>query len=756
MPINVIGIITLAVALLNIVLGFIVLIKNPKNSNNLVYSTSVCSIALWIIFTYLYNNPTILSPEIWLKIVYLASYGMLISQTIFAFIFPRRLKDDFIYYAVPIFLTVLPSIYVLLIQDSVVLFAVNYPQRFLSIAEMGSGYLIYTIPNTLGILLLAIYFLKKSRKFVGYEKAQIQFYITGALMMMLPIIVIDYFIPLISGDTSLFVYGPLFVIPFSISVAYSILEDRFVNIKGTLKKAMTFSSRLILIISLLVIFLTLYKKGLFPRESFLINIALYSIGAMITFYIEEKVMVFLLGRVFKDRENMEKILDDFLEVANMELSLERIFINVDRTIEKVFKIENVGLLLYNRNNYTISKSFLQDFPNLGLDVFMSIMKYWEEIVPDRILVVDEVKRATILNRKELPGPLSRVLGTLEKYSVSVILPFSSRTNLDGIIILGYRFDRYPLSIEDIEVMKKLTQNIGVSVGRALLYEEVQTFNQTLQQKVSEQTKELQQKVLELQEARRKERDMIDIMGHELRTPATIVKLNVELLEKYIDSNPEEFRKYVDRIKGAIENEIKLINTLLSSAKLEGNKIEIKEEKVDIVGEIEMAIHGHESDSEDKELVLINKVKDGTPEVYSDKARTVEILNNLIDNAIKYTDNGSVTIETDFDDEYVKVSVIDTGKGIPENEISKLGQKFHRIDNYLESSQSLDIVRPGGTGLGLYVTFRLVELMGGKIWVESKLGEGSKFIFTLPRYRGQKSEPNGSNNMFERLGLSRSN
>ena len=229
-------------------------------------------------------------------------------------------------------------------------------------------------------------------------------------------------------------------------------------------------------------------------------------------------------------------------------------------------------------------------------------------------------------------------------------------------------------------------------------------------------------------------------------------------EKYIDSNPTDFKKYLDRIKDSIENEIKLINTLLTSAKLEGNRVEISNESVNIKDEIDMVLHGHELEAQNKGIILLNQVLLDTPNVYADKVRTIEIIDNLLGNGIKYTKQGSVTIQTEYDDDNVKVSVIDTGDGIPQEEIAKLGNKFHRVGNYIQDGGDMEIVRPGGTGLGLFVVFGLVNLMNGKIWVESEVGKGSKFIFTLPRYKGQevKVAHSESRNMFDRLGLSRSN
>lgn len=248
--------------------------------------------------------------------------------------------------------------------------------------------------------------------------------------------------------------------------------------------------------------------------------------------------------------------------------------------------------------------------------------------------------------------------------------------------------------------------------------------------------------------------MLDIMGHELRTPATIVKLNTDLLGKFVDNNPKSYQKYLDRIKNSIENEIRLIDTLLSSAKLEGKKIELNRERLSITEQIETVLHGYEYQIKQKGLRVMVDLEDDMKDVYADKVRVVEIIDNLLSNAIKYTDEGSIIMKAEDTDDYVKVSIIDSGKGIPEKEIPRLGTKFHRIENYITGESNFNIVRPGGTGLGLYVVYALIEMMGGKIWVHSQVGKGTTFSFTLPVYKGQgvRIPSVDEKNLFEKFGL----
>ena len=238
-----------------------------------------------------------------------------------------------------------------------------------------------------------------------------------------------------------------------------------------------------------------------------------------------------------------------------------------------------------------------------------------------------------------------------------------------------------------------------------------------------------------------------------------MKLNAQLLDQIIKKKDiKSLNKYVSRIQDGVEREIKLINTLLSSAKLEGDKIKLEPEEVDLKPEIEMSLHAYEKQAKQKGLKLIDKTPDKIHHVFGDHARIVEIVNNLISNAVKYTERGSVTIESSEYGNVVQLDFIDTGAGIPEKDIPNLGKKFYRVQTYIdaENSDDVNIVRPGGTGLGLYVVFQLVRKMGGDIHVKSEVGKGSVFSITLPKYVGQTSQnaTTESLNMFERIGLTR--
>ncbi len=444
----------------------------------------------------------------------------------------------------------------------------------------------------------------------------------------------------------------------------------------------------------------------------------------------------------KNRRLMRKQVTSFIEESTSKLQTADICQSLIKTLHLILKTKDITIRIINNKEMNNLEKMIEQWWRL---------RKRTPIINREVLIESYYD---IKNNKELS---QKIFYNIQAQNIDMIIPISNPKNILGFIYI--RNSPKILNETDYKTLELLSNTVSVSISRALIYEEVKELNSSLQQKVDAQTKELKQKVKLLEEARRKENDMIDIMGHELRTPATIVKLNIDFLSKFKEKLPSEketFEKYINRIKDAVETEIKLINTLLTSAKLVGNKVELNMEKVNVLKEVEMALRAEEQTAQQKGLLLINNIKQDLF-AYADSARVAEIFFNLINNAVKYTDKGSITIDGSIEGNYIKVSVKDTGKGIPQKDISKLGSKFFRTQTYIHSKDSDDfnIVRPGGTGLGLYVTFGLAKKMNGKILVDSKEGIGSIFTVYLPKYSKRELSNNNKNNtndMFKKLGL----
>ncbi len=214
-------------------------------------------------------------------------------------------------------------------------------------------------------------------------------------------------------------------------------------------------------------------------------------------------------------------------------------------------------------------------------------------------------------------------------------------------------------------------------------------------------------------------------------------MTLELLNMKLESNSftvDDYKKYSERMTEALQREIILLERMLSSAKLDANKMKINKEKVDLKKIIDDSLLAFRKQAGEKGLKLTsNANKFKQLYITGDATRAPEVIDNLVSNAIKYTEKGGVTIRINEERDFIKVDIIDTGIGIPKDKIKLLGQKFYRVNQYIDDD-AYNIVRPGGTGLGLYVTFNLIKLMGGKYKVTSKVGKGSTFTVYFKKWK----------------------
>lgn len=246
------------------------------------------------------------------------------------------------------------------------------------------------------------------------------------------------------------------------------------------------------------------------------------------------------------------------------------------------------------------------------------------------------------------------------------------------------------------------------------------------------------------EEERRQSDFISTASHEMRTPIAAIEGYLALvLNPKVSTVDERARKYLEKAHSSTQHLAQLFQDLLTSSKAEDGRIASYPTVVELGEVLEQIADGGRFNAQKKGLELKYQVSSNKEitggtivrplfYIYADPNRVREVLQNIVDNAIKYTLQGSVTISLTGNESIVQVQVSDTGQGIPEEDIPHLFQKFYRVDNSMTRSV-------GGTGLGLYISKYIVEMYNGRIWVESQLGKGSTFFISLPRLTTQQAQ-----------------
>jgi len=215
------------------------------------------------------------------------------------------------------------------------------------------------------------------------------------------------------------------------------------------------------------------------------------------------------------------------------------------------------------------------------------------------------------------------------------------------------------------------------------------------------------------------------MSHELRTPLNAIIGYTELIEDNIYGQvPEKIAEVIDRVGQSGRHLLGLINDVLDLSKIEAGQLNLTLDDYAMDNVVHTVVNNVESLAAEKDLRLTASVPDGLPVARGDEQRIAQALLNLLGNAIKFTDAGEVKLEVRAENGAFLVSVSDTGLGISEADQARIFDEFQQADGS-------DTRMKGGTGLGLAITRRMIEMHGGRIWVESTLGEGSTFWLSFP-------------------------
>jgi two-component system phosphate regulon sensor histidine kinase PhoR len=218
-------------------------------------------------------------------------------------------------------------------------------------------------------------------------------------------------------------------------------------------------------------------------------------------------------------------------------------------------------------------------------------------------------------------------------------------------------------------------------------------------------------------------DFISNVSHELRTPLASIKALTETLQEGALEDPPAARRFLARMEVEIDNLTQMVQELLELAKIESGRVPLRR-KFSSPGElVERAVERLQVQAERSGLSMTVSYPDNLPEVLADSSRVGEVFVNLLHNAIKFTPpGGKISVSAYSEKGKVVFLINDTGVGIEPESLPRIFERFYKIDRARSS---------GGTGLGLSIAKHIIESHGGKIWVESELGKGSSFYFTLP-------------------------
>lgn len=706
---------SLLTAFFSLFISITVYYKGRKRPVNISFALFALFSALWSASLYFYIKPIFFSSLLWIKIVYLLVFGMIAPSFYFSFVFPtgnpkKALVPIFLYFVIAI-----PFIYILFFTNLWVKQVVLGPWEPATLT--GPAYLYWGLFNLLtGIWLFTNLYLKykKSR---GLIKAQIRYVFFGIYAFAIGTIMVDVLLPVLIGESRFFWASSLFLLPFLWASSYAIVKHRLMDIRLVIARAVSYTLLSLILVSFYTAGLFFVGQWLFPGplngHQLVLSIIL-GLTAVYTFpYLKNFLDKVTVKIFFKEHYEVEELLEEISEVLSKTLNLNELIKDFLGILLSTMHVGRGGVILTKRGLKKRIIAFKGG--NQPLDNLKPIEKKMRKLLhlKKEMVVFDDLKE-----------------GWLKKFMRENQIGFLGRLDVKkktiGILFLGQRLSGDIYTNDDFQVLEILAPQLAVAIQNAQQYEEIKQFSEKLKDEVKKATLELRTANKKLKELDKKKDEFVSVAAHELRAPMSAIKGYLSMvLEGDAGKMPLRASEFLQEASEGNERLIRLVNNMLNVSRIEEGRMVYQMGVVGLGKVAKTVFEEFRLEAKKKGLKILLNIPSGLrDQIFVDQDRIHEVVANLVSNAVKYTDKGSVTIRLSCPRQaVVRLEVRDTGFGIAKKEQEKLFQKFARTE-----SSTGDVM---GTGLGLYIAKLLIKKFGGRIGFESPIGKGSTFWFELP-------------------------
>jgi signal transduction histidine kinase len=407
-----------------------------------------------------------------------------------------------------------------------------------------------------------------------------------------------------------------------------------------------------------------------------------------------------ISTTLEEKQIFKKINNEYVEELGFEKSLAFLWKNLEREFQLYL------CLGYNDDESAKLKIAINAHKDYYLDLIHTGTTASSVSIPSGFLAKDKINQLFLVH-------------------AFIICPVLTQEGDQGFIFVGTQNMETSITIGDQEFITILANQIGQTLDNARLFEKTWRSQQELEIKVEERTRQLSQALEKVQKISKRKSDFISSVSHELRTPLTSIKgYAAILLTGKLGEVPEEIKNRLEKINRHSDELVHMVNDLLDISRIESGKVDMKMESLELKAVIEKVADLLSGQLQTKNISFSTDIPENCQKILADHSQVERVFINLINNALKFTpQNGKISVTASRTNEKIQINVQDTGFGIPEDALENIFEEFYRVDNAINQEVK-------GTGLGLTLVKHIIEAHGGKIWVKSKLSEGSTFSFTL--------------------------